>query len=110
MFEQKHLCMITKILVWCAISANRVFGPYYFEDTVNQHNYLEMLKYFFWPKVLRTAEYKKYYFQQDGARPHTAMTLQTWLIDKFGENYMYKDMCPPRAPDLSHCDFYYGVI
>ena len=58
-----------QILVWCAISANRVFGPYYFEDTVNQHNYLEMLKIFFWTKVLRTAEYKngeKYYFQQDG--------------------------------------------
>ena len=52
-----------KILVWCAISVNRIFGPYYFEDTVNQHNYLEMLKNFFWPKVLRTADYKKYHFQ-----------------------------------------------
>jgi hypothetical protein len=28
-----------KILGWCAISANRVFGPYYFYDTVNQHIY-----------------------------------------------------------------------
>ena len=69
-----------------------------------------MLKYFFWPKVLRTAEYGKYYFQQDGARPHTARAVQTWLMDQFGENYMNKDMCPPHTPDLSYCDFYYGVI
>ena len=47
-----------KILVWCAISAERVFGPYYFEESVNQHNYLEMLKNYFWSKVLRTADYK----------------------------------------------------
>ena len=29
----------------------------------------------FWPKVLRTAEYEKYFFQQDGARTHTARTV-----------------------------------
>ena len=28
-----------QILVSCAISANRVFRPYYFEDSVNQHKY-----------------------------------------------------------------------
>jgi len=33
-----------KILVWCAISVDRVFGPYLFETTVNQDNYLAMLK------------------------------------------------------------------
>jgi hypothetical protein len=25
---------------------------------------------FFWPKVLRTRNYQKWYFQQDGASPH----------------------------------------
>ena len=50
-----------KILVWCAISAKKVFGPYYFEGKVLQHNYLDMLKIFFWSKVLRTADYKKYH-------------------------------------------------
>jgi hypothetical protein len=80
-----------KILVWCAISANRVFGPYFFEDSVNQHNYLEMLQNFFWPKVLRTADYKKYYFQQDGATPHTAISVQTWLSGRFGTKFMGKE-------------------
>ena len=31
-----------KVLVWCAIS-----GPYFFEATVNQHTYLDMLKFIF---------------------------------------------------------------
>ena len=95
-----------KILIWCAISVNRVFGPYYFVDKVNQENYLEMLKTFFWPKILKTAEYKKYYLQQDGASPHTAMTMQTWLHDKFEKKFIDKNMWPPRSPDLNPCDFF----
>jgi hypothetical protein len=74
--EEKPVDMIErplhdeKILVWCGISAKKIYGPYFFENYVNQHNYLIMLKTFFWPKHLRTAEYKKYYFQQDGAKPY----------------------------------------
>ena len=33
---------------------------------------------FFWPKLLRTANYKKYYFLQDGATSHTAKRVQEW--------------------------------
>ena len=95
-----------KILVWCAISVNRVFGPYYFENSVNQHNYLEMLKNFFWPKMLKTADYQKYYFQQDGAKPHTALSVQNWLKGKFGQKLIDKDLWPPRSPDLNPCDFF----
>jgi hypothetical protein len=38
-----------------------------------------MLKVWFWPSHLRTSEYKKYYFQQDGAPPHTSNIVQEWL-------------------------------
>lgn len=95
-----------KILVWCGISVNRIFGPYYFEKPVNQHNYLEMLQKFFWPKVLRTASYEKYYFQQDGATPHTANDVQDWLKSKFLNKFVDKRMWPPRSPDLNPCDFF----
>jgi hypothetical protein len=54
-----------KVLVWCGISAAKIYGPYFFEETVNQHNYLEMLQNFFCPKHLRTESNKNYYFQQD---------------------------------------------
>ena len=51
-----------------------------------------MLKNIFWPRVLRTAEYEKYYFQQDGARPRTTRTVKTWLKEKFNEKFKDKDM------------------
>ena len=65
-----------------------------------------MLKEFFWLKVLMTAKYEKYYFQRDGALPHTAAIVQTWLMGKFGKKLVDKDLLPPRAPDLNPCDFY----
>jgi hypothetical protein len=61
---------------------------------------------FFCPTVLRTAEYKKHYFQQDGARSHTAKSVQTWLGERFGNKLVHKDLWPPRSPDLNPCDFF----
>ena len=95
-----------KVLVWCAISANRIFGPYFFEESVNKDNYLQMLQNIFWPKQLRTAAYQKYYFQQDGATPHTANIVQEYLRAKFSTKFIDKKMWPPRSPDLNPCDFY----
>ena len=36
-----------KVLFWCAISAEGIIGPYFFEESVNKDNYLKMLKIFF---------------------------------------------------------------
>ena len=95
-----------KILVWCAISANKTFGVYYFDHAVNQDNYLEMLQTFFWPKILRTTNYKKINFQQDGATPHTANDVQKWLKEKFGKRFIDKTKWPPRSPGLNPCDYF----
>ena len=69
-----------------------------------------MLKDHFWPRQLDTANYKKHYFQQDGATPHTAKKVQDWLKTKFSDKFVDKTMWPPRSPDLNPCDFFYGVI
>ena len=95
-----------KLLVFCAISATKIYGPYYFSTSVNQHNYLEMLKVWFWPKHLRTSEYKKYYFQQDGTPPHTSNIVQEWLTSKFGQKFLAKGTWPARSPDLNPCDYF----
>lgn len=65
-----------------------------------------MLKNWFWPKHLRTEEYEKYIFQQDGARPHTTRAVQTWMKEKFGRKFIAKEKWPPRSPDLNPCDFF----
>ena len=64
----------------------------FLSESVNQHNYLEILKVWFWPKHLRTDSYKIYYFQQDGATPHTANSVQNWLSSKFGDKFVDKTL------------------
>ena len=59
--------------------------------------------------MLRTAEYKKYYFQKDGVLPHTATTVQTWLSEKFGDKFIDKNSWPPRSPDFNLCEFFMGL-
>jgi hypothetical protein len=95
-----------KVHVWCGFSSKKIYGPYFFEDTVNGSNYLEMLKSFFWPKVLKTADRHKYYFIQDGAPPHRANIVQNWCTRKFGQKFINNKMWPPRSPDLNPCDFF----
>jgi len=78
----------------------------HFSTSVNQTNYLEMLKVWFWPKYLRTSEYKKYYFQQDGTPPHKSNIAQEWLASKFGQKFLAKGTWPARSPDLNPCDYF----
>ena len=79
-----------KVLVWCAISPNSIFGPFFFEVSVNKDNYYQMLQIFFWTKQLRTTACQKYYFQQDGATSHTANIVQEYLRDKFLTKFIDK--------------------
>lgn len=95
-----------KVLVWCAISRDYIYGPYFFDENVNQQNYLNMLKNFFWKGHVTARDYQKYYFLQDGARPHTANTVQSYLKSKFRDRFIDKSQWPPRSPDLNPCDFF----
>jgi len=95
----------SKVMVWCAFSGNKVYGPYFFENTVNGETYLEMLKNFFWPRHLYYEKKQRYFFQQDGAPPHRCKLVQEWLKDKFGDRFLDSSKWPPRSPDLNPCDF-----
>ena len=95
-----------KVLVWCAISASKCIGPYFFDGSVNSTNYLHMLKTFFCPRVWRIKDHQKYYFQQDGATPHTANVVQQYLSETFKQKFIEKKRWPPRSPDLNPCDFF----
>jgi hypothetical protein len=47
-----------------------------------------MMRKFWYAKVVlydKHRKYKNYYFQQDGATPHRANVVQTWLTGKFGD-------------------------
>lgn len=105
-----------KVTVWCAVSTERIFGPYFFEDnggntvTVTSDRYVDMLNNFFIP-LLEELEIdtEQLYFQQDGATAHTADQSMTALRNVF-ENHLisrFGDISwPARSPDLSVCDFF----
>ncbi len=65
-----------------------------------------MPKNYLWPKQLRTLEYQKYYFQQDGVTPNTANVVQNWLHSKFSKKSVTKQMWPPQSSDLNPCDLF----
>ena len=88
------------------MSAEGILGPYFFEETVNQYNYLKMLQRFFWRRHVQTPIYTKYYFQQDGATPHTTNIVQNWLSEKFSTKLVDKKMWPPRSSDMNPCDYF----
>lgn len=95
-----------KVSVWCAISKNKIIGPYFFEETVKEGNYLDMVVNYFWPEYCKQNNTTQYYFQQDGAPAHKAKSVQAWLKSKFQDRFIDKDLWPPRSPDLNPCDYF----
>jgi len=61
-----------------------------------------MLKVWFWSKHLRTSEYKKYYFQQDGP----LLIHLILLASKFGRKFLAKGTWPARSPELNPYDYF----
>jgi len=107
----------TYVTVWCALSAQGLIGPYFFEnssgvrETVNQTNYQNMIKSYFVPKLkdFTGNKFKDQIFMQDGASPHTAIKsiklLQTIFKDRIISGKS-KDTWPPYSPDINPCDYF----
>jgi hypothetical protein len=105
-----------KVTVWCAISAQHIIGPYFFENesgnavTVNGDRYRTMLQSFFLPGLhLRNVRMRRTWFQQDGATCHTANETLALLQQHFPGRLISKRAhvnWPPRSPDLTPPDFF----
>ena len=98
------------VVVWAAIFHDRIIGPYFFDDrTVNQKNYLEMLKCYFIPELRRTRRLRNTCFQQDGAPPHWGLEVRAFLDAHFPGNWIGRSgsiSWPPRSPDITPLDYY----
>lgn len=99
-----------KVTVWCGLSSNRIYGPYFFEDpegnarTVTSETYIEMLNMIFVNDI-----YPDQWFQQDGATAHTSLRAREWLTNQFGNKIISHHMefpWPARSPDLSPLDYF----
>lgn len=94
-----------KVGVWCAVSARKVIGPVFFEETINSYRYVELILLPFFQEL--TKEEKLYgFFMQDSTMAHTADFSMAVLEEVFGERLITCGLWPPRSPDLNPCDYY----
>jgi hypothetical protein len=91
-----------KVGVWCAISAERVIGPIFFERTVNSDVYKDIFMTYL--EQLDDTALTKGYFQQDGATCHTSSDSMALINSFFMGRVISKKLWPPRSPDLSSAD------
>ena len=97
-----------KCMAWVGILDGRVLPPYWFEGSVNQVSYLDMLKNDVWPLIQRVVHTRRYWFQQDGASCHVTRKVMDFLDSKFSSRLISRNsehIWPPYSPDLSVLDF-----
>ena len=102
-----------RVTVWCGFTAEFILPPIFFENvTINGERYLKILKDTVVPQISQWLDC--IYFQQDGAPPHVARTVKTFLEDTFGERVIsrnFPNFWPPRSPDLSPVDYWlWGMV
>ena len=75
-----------RITVWCAVNANRIIGPYFFEEhgetvTVNTERYKNMLQNFFVPALRNNllTVFDVQWFHQDAAPPQRNTYVKFFL-------------------------------
>jgi hypothetical protein len=92
-----------------------VIGPYFFEDErekaviMTDPRYVHMLENFLGPELARHPVTEETFFQQDGAKSHTARNSMVAVRNLFFNHAIsrYGDITwSARSPDLSACDFF----
>ena len=109
-----------RVTVWCAISYGRIIGPIFLTDSITGPVYKEQILEKSFRTIRRLGMIKSYWFQQDGARPHStdenlgriAEVFQDRIIglgapQKTGGGIDW----PPYSPDINVCDFFlWGAV
>ena len=67
------------MIVWCGLSSNGLLSPYFFDETVTDSTYRQILVDYAWPQL----QAKRLYFQDDRAAAHYAVIVCEWLDEKF---------------------------
>lgn len=95
-----------RVMVWCGLWKDRIIGPYFFHRNVDSETYLTMLGDSLLP-TLDAIGSRPEWFMQDGAPPHYAIQVRTWLDDNFPQWIGRRGRVEwaPRSPDLNPMDF-----
>jgi hypothetical protein len=103
-----------KVIVFCAISSQKVCGPFFFaEETVADMTYLDMLQLWLMPQLQNIPTF---IFQQDGNPTHFLFEVRQYLntvlpgrwIGHASGNDQQLMLWPPRSLEITPCDFFFG--
>ena len=103
-----HKCCSPKVSVFCAISSQKVYGPFFFaEETVTGVIYLEMLQLWLMPHLQNILIF---IFQQDGSLQYLNIVLPgRWIGHAWACIWKWPTTGGPlRSPDITSCDFFLG--
>lgn len=95
------------VMVWAAMSASQLLGPYFIEGVMDSERYVQLLREQFMPDLQQRGHLYSCHLQQDGAPPHTAVRTREFLNAQFNGRWIGKfgpTPWPPRSPDLTSCD------
>jgi len=109
---QKRSQRYKKVNVWCGIFYDRIIGPYFIDENLNQHVYLHLLETYLLEFLdnLPLEMRRNIFWQQDGCPAHSTLLVRQWLSDQFGERWMGRFgpvNFPARSPDLTPLDFFF---
>ena len=99
-------------MVWAGIWEEEIIGPYFFNNgNVTGDTYLEVLQTFLFDYLENVPVHRRqnFFFQQDGAPPHFAVSVRNYLNQTFPGRWIGRRgpvEWPPRSPDLSPLDFF----
>jgi hypothetical protein len=97
------------VMAWCAVTWHGLIGPLFPEGNINAEVYQNMLETEFLPELRKHMQPRNTWFQQDGARAHTAQTTRQYLNGVFGNHWIGKGsdhVWPAGSPDLTVCDYW----
>ena len=98
------------VMCWVGIVDGKILPVHWFEGSVNKDSYLAMLEDKVWPVVRGSASRKGFWFQQDGARAHTAKACLDFLQQKFPGRVISDRLefeWPPFSPNLNILDYWF---
>lgn len=104
--------------VWAGILGNEIIGPFFIDGNLDAPKYIIMLHNQIVPAMRVSAArenipWTNVYFQQDGAPAHYAVLTRQYLDFVFPNRWIGRlgpMAWPPRSPDLTPLDFFYGGI
>ena len=111
----KSICR-EKLSLWIGICGNgSLIGPIFYERNLNGDVYLNMINETIVPELLRVYgnRFNRLWWFQDGAPAHRLRIVKERLRELFGNRIValnHDIEWPPRSPDLTPCDFFYGDI